>query len=234
MSGMDVRNGVATDRSVLLAMAMVGAFGAWVFYQSKHKRKLKVILYYEKGDPYFEDFKAGIVAACHERNIMLDFFFLDSILGSQITNIMMEEIAGGDADAYICRIPNAAVDNVLRATRKPYVSAFSDYHSDTSTWSLDIEPYRLTEKDLLVVDRNQRYTTATTNDERLLKTDAEKLLEDVLNATRNTEVERILVASPGLVTPHTMKHLRHMSFKNVVVIPPAAEEKGRAAVQNIF
>lgn len=229
---MDVSRSVVTDKSILLAMAMLGIFGAWIFYQGRDKKKVKVMLYHQRSDAFFSEFKSGLVQACHDRGYMLDFFFLDSGLGDQLSEIMIEEISDMDADAYVCRIPDKAVDTALRATGKPYVSAFSDYPGTAATYSVDLDMYKLGEGDLLVVDRNDAYAVRTIDNEHILRTDAKHMLEDV--QANKQDVDRIIIASPSLVSQNALKHLRHMSFKYVLVIPSDAYNNGYSCIDRLL
>lgn len=187
---------------------MVLTYGAWVLMRKR--RVVKVIVYHLPGDTYFEDFRRGMVRACDQENLALDYVTLaNDIKGME--HIMRDMIVNDrSADYYVCRIPSEAIAQALLSKGKPIASVMSVNgvikRSDLVVDVASVNSIRANAGEVVLVhDPNP-----TSSSSFVVQTTPELCLETVMGI-RNT-ISRVLIASESLASRPILDGLHAMGL----------------------
>jgi ABC-type sugar transport system substrate-binding protein len=225
-----------TERSAVFAMALVGIASAWFFYQSSKKTKLHVIVYHDEDDRFFESFRNGVVQACHDRDVLLDY--LSTSMRQAASSVFVKEIRDSTASAFLCRIPDAAVEAALMQSGRPFVSVLSDFQNPSGHYAkIDTDAYRLGETDWLVVDAEDDHPVRALATGNVLRVSAAEMLDALADNAKNAKVERIFLGSESLShLAHNLAGHARSAFgtREVVYLDPGAYEKGMAAAHRLI
>lgn len=204
--------GAITDRTFLFASSMVVAFAAWAVL---HKRRhVKVLVYHVRDDPYFEDFRRGIVRACDDRNMSLEYVSLAHDLPT-LADILVDHISNGHADYYVCRIPSRAVAEALVRTGKPFASVKSFpgvvRRSEVAADIAGLEVFKHAARQLVVVDDP---ALVALGNESLPSYIQEVCCNRILEVTNGLKrrIDRVMVVSESLASKSVLDALHAMGL----------------------
>jgi len=107
---MDVSNKTFAFIVMMLALALAG------FYLATPVKVLKAVLFYPDGDPYFTEFKRGLLDACKQLNVLVQLRRLpDPDLNYAAYKDALASAANptGKAQFLLCQAPDAATAQVI-------------------------------------------------------------------------------------------------------------------------
>lgn len=220
---------VLTDRSALFALGMAGLYGAWVLL-SPPRPRIKVIVYHNPGDAYFEAFRRGVVQQCSESGVALEYVALAGD-PTYLEHAMLDHIDKGEADGFVCRIPSESVQRALVDRRVPFVSVMGllsdNVASPLCVDRIGVDSLYLGPRDRVVVD-----TQIMGAPPNVQSVTPDNVL-DVLSQMQS-HVDKVILIGPTVTNDHIVAYARMMNFKKVEAIPLDGFSNGKRSITSVL
>lgn len=220
-----------TAKTCLFAIGMLGAYGMWLSVSRMKAPRIKVIVYHMEGDAYFESFQVGIVEACHQFGMQLDYVNFTNLDDPFIDAHISDQIASDTFDLIICRVPSDEVLKVLQSTGKPFASIMSDTLIPNNVKGfvarVGLEDITVHDHELLVVD-STRIQTRTAPRPSVLITSPRDVLHDLV--ALKGSYTTIAFLGHTLLSQELRSYLPMLPYKNVRLTDFDGKKHGRFLV----
>lgn len=212
---------VISDRTMLfitavLLLALAG------FYWAVPVRVLKAVLFHDSTDPYFADFRRGLLAACKQLGVVVEYRHLPD---PELDNLAYRDALSAESPqqgVVICRVPDAATaatvanlnSHAIVVRSQAMSAALPDnvvyhIHFDYSMLFAALQaaagpnPDTLQRSVVAVVDGDPTdyVPTAWT----VLKTTRARLMQDLMPLAVSKTVGAVYVMNSGLLTPDSAR-----------------------------